>query len=307
MPVRDLFSKRQKRLRGETPDVYSYDTLPDSLRTQIVLIWDEAAGSPSADPTGYSSADLLFMEVERILCKEFGRFSLDESQQDSRNRVKLFFLGCAAVEQCLDVVEVVFSAIEQACRGRTTLDGAEVPPQEAIEELNTRFKEHGVGYEYRNGNIICMNSHLVHAEVVVPALSFLQKKFLAGANEEFLSAHEHYRHKRYKECLNECLKAFESTMKAICAKHGWTHGDRDTAKELISCCIEHGLFPDFLESHLGALRSTLEAGLPTTRNRLSAHGQGSTHIEVREGLAAYALHLTATNILLLASAEEKLK
>lgn len=307
MPVRDLFSKRQKRLRGETPDVYSYDTLPDSLRTQIVLIWDEAIGFPRSELGLPSSADRLFTEVERILCKEFGRFSLDESQRNSRNRVKSFFLGCAAVEQCLDVVEVVFSQIQQACRYRTTLDGAEVPPQEAIEELNARFKEHGVGYEYRNGHIIRMDSHFVHAEVVVPALSFLQKKFLAGANEEFLSAHEHYRHKRYKECLNECLKAFESTMKAICAKHGWTHGDTDTAKELISCCIEHELFPDFLESHLGALRSTLESGLPTTRNKRSAHGQGSTPIKVPQGLAAYALHLTAANILLVTSAEERLK
>jgi hypothetical protein len=41
-----------------------------------------------------------------------------------------------------------------------------------------------------------------------------------GANEEYLKAHEHYRHRRNKECLTECLteclKAFESTMKIIC-------------------------------------------------------------------------------------------
>ena len=34
MPI-DIFSKRQKRLRGEMPDVYQYDTLPGGLRTQV--------------------------------------------------------------------------------------------------------------------------------------------------------------------------------------------------------------------------------------------------------------------------------
>ena len=47
----------------------------------------------------------------------------------------------------------------------------------------------------------------------------------AGANDEFLRAHEHYRHKRHKECLNECLKAFESMMKAICKKRRWPYSE----------------------------------------------------------------------------------
>lgn len=34
MTVIDLFSKRQKRLRGEVPDVYVYDILPGTFRNQ---------------------------------------------------------------------------------------------------------------------------------------------------------------------------------------------------------------------------------------------------------------------------------
>lgn len=44
MPIFDIFSKRQKRLRGETPDVYQYDTLPDGLRVQVVRILERAFG-----------------------------------------------------------------------------------------------------------------------------------------------------------------------------------------------------------------------------------------------------------------------
>ena len=35
----NIFSKRQKRLRGEVPDVYQYDVFPNELRVQIVQIW----------------------------------------------------------------------------------------------------------------------------------------------------------------------------------------------------------------------------------------------------------------------------
>jgi hypothetical protein len=39
-----------------------------------------------------------------------------------------------------------------------------------------------------------------------------------GAEAEFLSAHEHYRHARNKEALTDALKSFESVMKSICTK-----------------------------------------------------------------------------------------
>lgn len=38
MGMFDLFSKRQKRLRGEVPDVFVYDKVPPGLRVQIVHI-----------------------------------------------------------------------------------------------------------------------------------------------------------------------------------------------------------------------------------------------------------------------------
>ena len=41
MAIFDLFSKRQRRARGEVPDVYVYDKLPQELRVQIVHIIKE--------------------------------------------------------------------------------------------------------------------------------------------------------------------------------------------------------------------------------------------------------------------------
>ena len=41
MKIYELFSKRQKRMRGEVPDVYQYETIPPELRVQIVHIWND--------------------------------------------------------------------------------------------------------------------------------------------------------------------------------------------------------------------------------------------------------------------------
>lgn len=38
MSTFDLYSKRQKELRGEVPDVYTYESIPQPLKVQIVHI-----------------------------------------------------------------------------------------------------------------------------------------------------------------------------------------------------------------------------------------------------------------------------
>lgn len=75
-----------------------------------------------------------------------------------------------------------------------------------------RFKEHGVGYQYMNGMIIRVDSEFVHSEVVKPVLLILGKREYQGAQDEYLKAHEHYRHGRHKEAILECQKSIESLM-----------------------------------------------------------------------------------------------
>jgi hypothetical protein len=41
MATIDIFSKRQKKLRGDVPDVYTYDTIPKPLKFQIIYIWKD--------------------------------------------------------------------------------------------------------------------------------------------------------------------------------------------------------------------------------------------------------------------------
>jgi hypothetical protein len=307
MAVFDLFSKRQKRLRGEVPDVYQYDDIPSPLRVQIALIMNDAMGNHRSEKKLKS-----FQFIHDTLCREYGKFSL--SEEASYRGIKyieddyIFMLENNDVEQVIDVVELGFKWIDSYYRmeeiGYVTLP--KITPNEAIDELNARFREHGVGYQYESGNIIRVDSQIIHSEAVKPVLHLLSDDRFQGANEEFLRAHEHYRHGRYKECLNDCLKAFESTMKTICDKQLWSYQPGDTAKKLINVCFQNQLIPTYLQDQFSSLRQSFESGVPTVRNKLGGHGQGSQPISVPQYFAAYQLHMTAITILFLVEAEKAL-
>jgi hypothetical protein len=302
-----LFSKRQKRARGEVPDVYVYDDLPNPLRVQILHIVNDTFGTDSEYGDHAAKA---YEFVKQALCREYGVFELIKYPKSDQESVFNFFLQEESVERALDVVEVCFRVIHRhIAEDHAYLYNThrKIKPDDAIAELNVRFKEHGVGYQFESGEIIRVDSEFLHAEAVKPALTLLRDKGFKGANEEFLQAHEHYRHGRYKECLVESLKAFESTMKTICSLRGWQTQPNDTAKNLIAVCLNNGLLPTYLDSQFSSIRSLLESGVPTVRNKNGGHGQGSSPVAVPEHLARYALNLTATTILFMVEAHQATK
>lgn len=310
MPIFDLFSKRQKQLRGEMPDVYSYDALPKTLRVQIVVyiirgaIGHEAMPSPWHRSSYNSSIRENYKYVVDALRREYGVLQLAKGST-YLEELQEFFLAETDMDKAFDVVELCFHVIDTRTREPQYL-GRSNPSafaDGAIRELNHRFQEHGVGYRFENGQIVRVDSQLIHSEVVKPALMLLGRRQYAGAQEEFLRAHEHYRAGRAKEALNECLKAFESVMKSICDRRGWTYGDRAAAKNLIEVCFDNELVPTFWQAHFSTLRSLLESGIPTGRNKLSAHGQGAAPTTVPIHVVGYVLHMTAAAIVFLAEAE----
>jgi hypothetical protein len=81
----------------------------------------------------------------------------------------------------------------------------------------------------------------------------------------------------------------------------------DTAKTLITTCLNNGLLPPYIDSQFSSIRSLLESGVTTIRNKNGGHGQGTTPVAVPEYLARYALNLTATTILFLVEAHHATK
>lgn len=305
MAVFDVFSKRQKRLRGEMTDVYTYDEIPNALRVQVIHILRDAIGHFDFMRMGNALvADELYMLIHEQLCREYGQLSLSTSEygEQPKDAFLNFFLNNDDKDKSLDAIEMSFTAINTIIRKDYSYgqrNKVKMSPDEAIEELNQRFKEHGIGYQFEGGEIIKVDSTYSHSEIVKPTIKLLGSKKFQGANEEYLKAHEHYRHQRNKECLTDCLKSFESVMKIICKEKGWQCNEIDTSKKLIQICFQNGLLPTFSQNQFTSLINLLESGIPTIRNKLGGHGQGQVPQRVDDEITRYALNLTGTNIIFL--------
>lgn len=309
MAVYETWSMRQKRLSGEVQDVFVYDHIPDKLRIQVAHIFDDTIGP--RDELYIDSVSWAYNFIADIFRRKNGVFTLipgrDRRNINPYDEIIVFIQTCST-EDFLDLVEASFRIVDRVTRKKDYRGdpNANARASEAITELNIRFKEAGVGYQFVDGHIIRVDSELIHQEAVKPALRLLNTKEYAGAHEEFINAYDHYKAGKNKEALNDCLKAFESTMKAICDKQGWTYQPGDTAKKLIDICFEKGLIPSFWQQQFNSLRSLLESSIPTGRNKLSGHGQGATPQAVPDYLTAYMLHMTASTLVFLTTAEKEL-
>jgi hypothetical protein len=315
MSVRDTFSKRRARIaKAGVADVYQYE-LPEKFRTQVAHIWSTAIGRylipHPLSHLGPSSANKIWQVLHDELARELGMIVLAGDEFDSPNKRCLKFLFTTNTAEALDIIQLSFQIIDN--RVRKMDDYAKVSAEitqgaaDAIEELNHRFLEHGIGYQYVNGEIMQLDSQFIHAEAVKPALALLNREGFEGPYEEFMAAFDHYKNARYKDAISEALKSFESTMKAIGAARKWTHPPNATARPLIELLLKNGLIPSELESHFTGLRSAMESGLPTLANSTSRHGQGAVAKTVPPHFANYALHLTASNIVFLVEAHNRLR
>ena len=304
MPLQELFSKlKDKRAKAGQPVIFTYDEIPEKLKNQVVHIWKDAIG-PYGD---YSAGKQVWDTLHDFVSRELGIPSLGSSRNPAENCLE--FLYNQDTDQVLDIIQASFNATEHyfgkysgepAWMNRQI--GLSYPPDFAIRELNKRFLENGIGYQYENGQIIRVDSQYTYSEVILPALQLLNDAQFKPALNEFMKSHEHYRKGRYEDTLSEALKAFESVMKIIIAANEWVVDSDASAAKLIQVCFDNGLLPSSLISHFSGLRTTLESGLPTVRNKFAGHGDGIKVVEVPEYLAQYAINLAASNIVLLVNA-----
>jgi hypothetical protein len=286
MTIWNLFSKRNRAL----PDTFEYDVLPTKLRNQIVLWWKnntlhEIYFGHGATVDGYH-------KIREIVRVEHGRLYLVDHRAHPNEDLVTFFLHSEETEILLDIVELSARFIKAGYISRFMDDSA----REAIAELNHRFRENGIGYEFQwdADKLVCVKNLVLHEEAVRPALQLLSGKTFKTANEEYLRAHKHFRKAEFDDCLTECCKAFESTIKIVCTQNGWSYKDTDAAQALVRTYMHNTRLPPFFE--------TLLLVIATLRNKFDAHGQGTQQVAVPEHLAKYSLHATAAAIVLLVDA-----
>ena len=141
MKIYELFSKRQKRLRGEVPDVYQYETIPQELRVQVVHIWRDVLGEIERGSFGdlWGAAYEVYQDIHDALCREYGIFALGE-EKNLFERVGNFLLKEEDMEKTLDVIELSFLYIDRVVRNQPNIYlRPKISPDEAINELITDF------------------------------------------------------------------------------------------------------------------------------------------------------------------------
>lgn len=306
MSIFPIFSKRN---RVKDSDIYRYDNIPIEFRRQVIHIWVDSIGVyREQDSFGYRDSmgnNEAWRTVHKSLCKEYGVFHLGNEHKDPYEQCEEFIQICRD-EEVLDIIEITFQIINIFVRRMSTYqrDAASIEqdPDNAIEELNERFKEHGLGFQFIGNEIVRVDSQLTHQEIIKPTIHLLHDENFKGCEDEFLKAHEHYRHGRNKEAINEALKSFESCLKEICTRKKWPFPTNATSRALIDLVIKNNLIATELLSHFSGLRATLEAGVPTVRNSNAGHGQGAAPTEVPSYLVAYTLNITASALLLFINA-----
>jgi hypothetical protein len=170
MGIFETFSKRQaKREQAGQPDFYQYDGLPDALRAQIYFILRDTLGRDYERIVGrnhYSSR--LWAELHDQMCRELGVFNLDDNTRlDAQEKCRRFLLS-APTPWAVDFVEMAFWVIAHLpdLTGQATNPGVQMEPEDAIEELNYRLKDHCVGYQFVGDEIVWVDSQYIHAEAV---------------------------------------------------------------------------------------------------------------------------------------------
>jgi hypothetical protein len=308
MAVFDLFSKRQAdAAKSGQSDVYQYAHIPSNLRVQIELIALEGIGHTGTRGDGFHRGDVdndLWRKIERLYLREKGLDAIAE-ERFAGQRVLTFMRNCST-EAWLDFLELIVLSISIASDRDWAFFRQQwqvsTTAENAIEEINYRLRQAGVGYQVEDGHIIRVDSQFVHAEVVKPALALLSGRGFEGPMQEFLSAHQHYRAGEHRQAVAMAANALESTFKAIFDRKEWEYNKGARISDLVKVARAKGLWPDYMDTSFDQLVATLQSGLPKIRDNDASHGQGAKPKDVPAYIAGYALHLAASKIVFIGEA-----
>lgn len=301
----ETFSLRQMRESGVN-DVLVYHPIPEQFRGQATRILDDVYGTEFdaiTTPTWRVPYERITEELGRQRMFESNSYLADRTRPDYREDIHRHLLECDT-DGFLDALEILVEHADTVIRGKycgrlAPTNGRKKTPDQGIEELNRRFLQHNLGYQFAEGQLIKVSSTFLYQSTTLPVLRLLSGGDFAGANEEFRQAHQRFNAGDYKAAVVACANAVESAMKTICDLRGWEYTDKAQAGDLIKIILRGGLIPQHLDDDKEGIQAMFR-GLSVVRNRTtSAHGQGPSPVDVPQHTAAFALHLAASNLIYL--------
>lgn len=301
--------KRKKALAGQ-PEIYSYDEASPQLKHPICMSILEGIGNfyiPQPYST-YSSpnANNTWIDIDRVCRKEIYSYLDFAGEDDLSTRFLKFLTYTGEIDDFLSGVEIACIALGALDKDTMQHRGAKMSGLNAIADINGRFEQHAIGYAFENGEVIRIDSKHTHAEIIKPALLLLQAPYFSKANDEFMTAHRHYRSSEYKDCITAANRSFEAALKAICDKQKWQYGSGDRASELITKVSTNGLFTHAFDKTMASYIAMMKSGLPVVRNDAGGHGESLAAAAVTPEIARFALNMTASNLVFLGESYKRM-
>ncbi len=315
-PIKDLYHKRLKGLKGELPKYYSYN-LDEKMRFRIIaIIFDynyiKAPDEMSRLLEGAVSYNEL-SELISIIEREIGNTLFKGSSQSTKT-VQNFLSNCE-VELFLSSIEVLLS-LKVNNMHKERYSGKEFNNyhtmkrnlQLFIETLNEIFSTEKIGYEIVPVNlpklpymIVPFNSKYLYLETIKRPMSLMYAEDFKGALNEFEDALDEYRNEIYKDSIHKANKSYESTLKTILDLKDIEYSSKDNIPKLVEKIRNNtDIIDSNIKSAFDSVWSVLHNGPPTIRNQPGVgHGQGKEIKDIEKSYADFVLRLTGTYIVFL--------
>jgi AbiJ N-terminal domain 4 len=214
----DLYSRRN----ANPCEQFIYDSIPEGCRLQIKYIvndfFDHNHIAEFCDENIWPSIREGLKRLHQTkslyheaLHKTFGGYINPSAE----------VLGYLEEEQdfnkTMDTIEVicrVVTNIEKMVSG----SGYQilVRPEHAIINLNVCLSNNCIGYKFEGNMLIRIDNELLYSNITKNVIVLLSNPDYFNINTEYMPALRHYRVSDYEDCIVNCKKAFESTMKVIC-------------------------------------------------------------------------------------------
>ena len=293
-------------------DVYSRrNQLPDAPKEELAKefkyrFWRRCVETFRARRLGRDIyiASPFWKEIYGNLQWLHGREDLSQfgDGDDAEENLRIFLNNCDD-EYYLDFIELTFKTL-------AILDD-EIDKEGFVRDVNIFFDMDNLPYFLtpyavatspadvvqveQYPQVILSENTVLHNTAKNPVLTLLTDPELREANREFLDALENYREDKYEDCIAKCGSSFESVLKIICERKGWSYKQTDTAATLLNTILPHTSLNSFFEQPIMLIA--------TIRNRLSSvHGAGAQERSVDRHIAHYTINATASAILLLVEA-----
>lgn len=238
-----LFSQRKREAVGDIPDIYEYNSFPEAFRNQFFhIVSDVLDKANNGTDYGYGRRINFWELTCDLYAREKGMKSISvEFGSENTSYAYESYVDTCNNEDFLDLLDFTVGYIfGHPLTKRYAGDDA---VENAISELNYRFQQHSLGYEFISGALITKTDEHIHTNIVKPALVLLHKIEFRGSEDEFILAWKHYKDKNYKDAILNAGKAFESVMKTICKYMKYPFNEQsDDAKKLIQILRDNDFF-----------------------------------------------------------------